>query len=238
MVNFVSISGGAGSGKSTVTKHLRQRFFECWYECRDFSFAGPMKDALCLWFGWDRHRLDHDYGYKEGAVLDDGAPDPYCQALGRTRREIMQTFGTECLRRGMCQDFWIILADLGLQLNKIPPSDIYVISDARMTNELEWVRSLNGYEILLHRVECPRGADPDKVKYGATLTHAVGHRSEQEFLSWKDYDESIVNLVDHNQTQIANLNALTEHLDKVTIPAIRKRFSMTGKGRHNPELYR
>src|ERR1043166_8074261 len=147
MVNFVSISGAAGSGKSTVSNHLRHHFFNQWYECREFSFAGPLKDALCLWFGWDRQRLDTDYGYKEGAKLDDGSPDAYCQALGKTRREIMQLFGTECMRHGMTPDFWIILADIGLQLNKIPPADLHIISDARMLNELEWVKRLNGYRI-------------------------------------------------------------------------------------------
>lgn len=238
MNHFISISGTAGSGKTTVTNYLHQRFFEEWYECRAFSFAGPLKDALCLWFDWDRRRLDHDYPYKEGSTLDDGSPDPYCQMLGMIRREIMQKFGTECMRDGMTKDFWVLMADMALQKGKIRPADVHVVSDARFINELDWIHGLGGYSILMNRAECRRGDDPAIASYGVTLTHAITHSSEQDFLNWPHYDEKIVNLVDHNQTEIANMNALKAHLDKVTIPAIRKRFKMVGKGRHNPNLYR
>jgi hypothetical protein len=232
MANFISISGAAGSGKTTVTNYLHTYFHNEFYRMSDFSFAGPLKDALCLWFDWDRRRLDQDYGYKEGSTLDDGSPDPYCQMLGKTRRQIMQVFGTECMREGMAKDFWIMMADMGLRLNKITPADIHMVSDARMLNELEWMRKLKGYEIYIERVECERGEDP-KDAIAKTLTKSSGHASEQEFLSWHDYDETIINLVDNNLNSVANMNSLTHRLSEVTIPAIRDRFRLVGKGKHD-----
>lgn len=241
MSNFISISGLAGSGKTTVSNYLKQHFHNACYSINDFSFAGPLKDALCVWFGWDRRRLDSDFSYKEGDRLDDGSPDPYCQALGMTRRVIMQKFGTECMRQGMHQNFWIIMADLGVRFNKVPVSDIYVISDARFVNELEWAKTLNGYRILVVRQECPRGTNPATLPdpgKGSTLTTATAHASEQEFIGWPGYDEVIVNLLDHNVSEIGNMNRLTAYLDNLTIPAIRERFGLKDKGTRDWSLYR
>jgi hypothetical protein len=241
---FLSLSGRAGSGKTTVSNHLKTHFHNQQFSINDFSFAGPLKDALCLWFGWDRKRLDGDFSYKEGSSLDDGSPDPYCTALGMTRREIMQKMGTECMRAGMHPNFWIIMADLGVHLGKVAPSDLYVISDARFVNELEWARSINAYRILIVRAECQRGEDPAVVlskvtnSGGISLTTMTAHASEKEFLEWDGYDEVIVNLIDHNLTQIGNMNVLVAHLDNVTIPAIRARFALPKKGSHDWSLYR
>jgi len=244
--HFISISGVAGSGKSTVSEYLKQHFHQEQYEINDFSFAGPLKDALCLWFDWDRKRLDTDFSYKEGATLDNGAPDPYCERLGKTRRQILQTFGTECLRKGMHQDFWIIMADLGLHLGKIPQSDLYVISDTRMRNELEWARSIGAFEMLVVRAECQRGDDPmvvlekitNDINNGATLTKSTSHSSEKEFLEWDGYDEVLINLIDHNLNQNQNMNSLISHMDGYTIPAMCKKFGLSGRGPHNWSNYR
>ena len=237
--HFISISGVAGSGKTTVSNHLKQYFFREHYEINEFSFAGPLKDALCLWFGWDRKRLDSDFAYKEGSTLDDGSPDPYCEALGKTRRQIMQNMGTECMRQGMHPNFWIIMADMGLRLGKIAPSDLYIISDARFVNELDWAKSINAYRIFVKRVECQRGEDPTKViEESVSLTTHTGHASETEFLNWQGYDTTIINMIDRNQTDAANMNNLVNHLDTVVIPAIRERFGILGKGPHNWSRYR
>lgn len=246
MANFISISGVAGSGKTTVSNHLKHYFHREQYEINEFSFAGPLKDALCLWFGWDRKRLDSDFAYKEGSTLDDGSPDPYCDALGFTRRQIMQKMGTECMRQGMHANFWVIMADLGLQSGKIRSSDLYVISDARFLNELEWAKSINAFRVFVTRAECPRGEDPAKIismlpssnTAGVSLTTQTGHASETEFLNWSGYDEIVVNMIDHNLNQNQNINKLTNHLDTIVIAAIRKRFGLTGKGPHNWESYR
>jgi hypothetical protein len=224
---FISISGVAGSGKTTVSDYLKSHFRQQNFTINDFSFAGPLKDALCLWFGWDRKRLDSDFAYKEGSTLDDGSPDPFCERLGMTRRQIMQKMGTECMRQGMHPNFWIIMADLGVHLGRIPHSDIYVISDARFLNELEWAKSINGYRLLVMRAECQRGEDPDQARTGHSLTTHTKHASETEFLQFDDYDETVVNLIDHNRTNMQNMNALIAHLDTVTIPAIRERHNLS-----------
>jgi hypothetical protein len=225
---FISISGPAGSGKSTVANYLTQYFREQHLVAHDFSFAAPLKDALSLWCGFDRERLDCDTAYKEGSTLDDGAPDPYCEALGMSRREIMQKFGTECMRHGMAENFWIILADLSVRLGKIPASDVFIISDCRMVNELEWATSINAFRILLTRAEIPRGKSEFQID--TTLTSHTAHPSEKEFLGWSDYDEQILNVIDRNYTEQDNYNRLVRHLRTVTIPAIHQRLpTLVGK---------
>jgi hypothetical protein len=216
-MNFISISGKAGSGKTTVSKYITNYFRQNGYSVNEFSFAGPLKDALCLWFNWDRQRLDTDFNYKEGDKLDDGSPDPYCQRLGMTRRTIMQKFGTECLREGLHQNFWIILADLGVYLGRIPPSDIYLISDARFINELEWVKSIGGFTIKITREE--------------TLTDQTQHASENDFLSWKGmYDISINNTIDKKLTQQQNMIFFLSDLSKSLLPRIKEKFLFTPLG--------
>lgn len=229
MANFISISGVAGSGKTTLAEQLKHYFRNQNYSINDFSFAGPLKDCCALWFGWDRKRLDGDFSYKEGNTLDDGSADPYCERLGMSRRQIMQRMGTECMRQGMHSNFWIILADLGVHLNKIPMSDLYVISDARFRNELDWGRSINAYRILVTRGEIERGETTQTS--GASLTTHTNHASETEFLDWDGFDEKIINLINKNQTQQQNMNALIRYIELVTIPAIRHRFDLKGKGK-------
>jgi hypothetical protein len=220
--HFISISGLAGSGKNTVADYLKTYFREQNYTINDFSFAGPLKDCLCLWFGWDRDRLNNDFAYKEGATLDDGSPDPYCERLGMTRRMIMQKMGTECMRDGMHKDFWIIMADLGVKLGKIPHSDFYIISDARFLNELEWAKSINAYRIFIDRTDIING----ETLSGTTLTAHTTHASETEFVGWSGYDEYISNTITEGWTQEQNLNFLYNHLDNVTIPFIHHRFGI------------
>jgi len=203
-MKFISISGKARSGKGTVAEHINRHFARKGLTINEFSFAGPFKDALCLWFGWDRDRLNWDTAYKEGDTLDDGIPDPYCAALGMTRRTIMQKFGTECMREGMHPDFWVILADLALQRGLIPHSDIYLISDARFLNELRWTKKLGGYQIHIIRE--------------TTMMGDSGHVSETEFLQWNDYTYVVAN----NRS----LGALEWRIRKMLIPNIERTLGL------------
>jgi hypothetical protein len=233
---FISFSGRAGSGKTTVSEYIKSHFIKNYFTVKNFGFASPLKDALCLWFDWDRNRIDSDFSYKEGSQLDDGSPDPYCQALNMSRREIMQKFGTECMRHGMHKNFWIIMADLSVKLGKVNDSDIYLISDARFLNELEWIKSVNSYSILVVRAECQYGEDSDYIlknikKYdNFTLTDKTMHSSEKEFLEWNGYDETIINFIDHNITTKQNMDIFINHINNFTIPSIKKKFSLPEYG--------
>lgn len=182
---FVSISGDAGAGKSTLSDIITTHYTKQGISVSPFSFANPLKDALCLWFNWDRERLNSDFNYKEGGLgnkLPDDI-DPYCTALGMTRREIMQRFGTECMRDGLHNDFWVIMARLGLQRGVIPVSTISIIGDARFSNELQWVKSEGGLNVRVNRIS----------DHGSTLTTHTGHSSESEWKNWSDWDFVIEN---------------------------------------------
>lgn len=231
---FISISGKAGSGKDTIKDALVDYFAEKDMVAEPYSFAGPLKDALCLWFDWDRKRLDGDYDYKEGGLGNRNPDDvdPYCQALGMTRRVIMQKFGTECMREGMHSNFWIILADLGLKLGKLPSFDLGIITDARFFNELEWTRSVNGYSIRVKRLVIETGetfktallrhiSDQNE----ATLTTHTSHKSELEFEAWSRFDRIVYNPVDMNVSEEESRAQFHNFLTTEVFPEIERKFA-------------
>jgi hypothetical protein len=205
---LIGISGKAGSGKDTAKQMIVDELESRGLKPVTLSFAGPLKDALVLWFGWDRQRLDSDFPYKEGGLGNSpGLPDdidPICVAFQMTRREIMQKFGTECMRHGLHSDFWIKLAEYHINIGRIQ-GDVFIISDARFTNELNWVKEHDGFTLLLERVDVEVGESWDSAmsRYErgedtATLTDKTGHTSETEFGSWPHFTLSMVNLVDKN----------------------------------------
>jgi hypothetical protein len=200
---FISLSGEAGSGKSTVSDMIKDFFETQNLTVAPFSFAGPLKDALVGWTGWDRQRLDSDFAYKEGGLgnTDPDDLDDYCVRLGKTRRQIMQDFGTECMRDNMHPDFWVILAELGLKRGTTKAADVNIISDARFQNELNFITRQNGWTFRVKRIELLEGetADEGLIRCtgdnGATLTEHSSHASEQEWKSYEDFAYVFFNII-------------------------------------------
>lgn len=190
---FISISGEAGAGKTTLCGLLTSYYTAKGLSVSPFSFADPLKDALCLWFGWDRQRLNDDFPYKEGGLgnTDPTDVDPYCVALNMTRRQIMQRFGTECLRDGMHEDFWVILAKLGVQRGVVPLAKLNLIPDARFLNELQWVKQEDGINVRVNRVKVDSAHG--ELTNPTTLTEHSGHSSELAWKSYSDWDFVLTN---------------------------------------------
>lgn len=122
----VAFTGLAGSGKSTATRHLVER-----YGYTLVKFAGPLKDMMrALGFGED----DIEGGCKElsNSLLCDKTP-----------RHAMQTLGTEWGRKCIGEDFWINLwrdsADRIIQ-----QGSRVVCDDCRFPNEAQAIRRLGG----------------------------------------------------------------------------------------------
>lgn len=176
------ISGAAGSGKDTVYNQMERMLKERGYRVTKLSFASKLKDVCCLLFGWDRERLEHDFDYKEGCTLDDGSPDPACEMLGMTRREVMQKIGTEAMRNGLHRDVWIIVLRLAIARGEYDDVDVGVLTDCRFLNEVAFVTQSGGRMIKVERV--------DDV---GTLTDKTNHASETEIVQFEDFDTVILN---------------------------------------------
>lgn len=177
------IAGKAGSGKDTVYLQMERMLKDRGYRVTKLSFASKLKDICCILFGWDRDRLEHDFDYKEGNTLDDGTPDPACEMLGMTRREVMQKIGTEAMRNGLHRDVWIIALRLAIARGEYDEVDVGVLTDCRFLNEIDFVLGSGGKMIKIERT--------DNV---GTLTDKTNHASETEWQVMEDiWDATIQN---------------------------------------------
>lgn len=156
MKDIIGVVGFLGSGKNTVGNFLIEQLGYS----RD-SFAGPLKDAVAIVFGWDRELLEGET--KESREWRD-QPDEWWEArmdwknhklnyLGKrfTPRLALQLWGTDVLRVGFLDDIWIASLEYRLK-----DSDRVVVTDCRFPNEIKTIRALGGKVI---RVK--RGPEPD-----------------------------------------------------------------------------
>ena len=206
-MKIIGIAGKAGAGKDTIGVTLSHLLYSNRissgqpHRVTKLSFANKLKEVCCVMFGWDRERLEQDYQYKEGNTLDDGSMDPACQMLGMTRRQIIQTLGTEGLRNGLNQDIWIICLKLAIMHGEYDKYAYGFITDCRFLNELQFVRDMGGSLIRV-----------DRVGEVGTLTNHVNHASETEWLKWDDWDYVVKNEVRLDMTEHENFVRLRDSL--------------------------
>jgi hypothetical protein len=201
-MKIIGFTAKVGGGKDTAGLLITQALEEKGHRVTKLSYAKFLKDICTMMFGWDRERLEHDFDYKEGNTLDDGSPDPACEALGMTRRVVMQRLGTEAMRNGLHYDIWIIALKLAIQRGEYDDYDYGLLTDCRFINELQFVRDLDGTLIRLERM----GEQ-------STLTDQTQHLSELEWEQWTDWDASVVNYIDPELSEELNLLALRNKLE-------------------------
>lgn len=200
-MKVIGVAAKAGGGKDTAYELLKKSLEEEGYKVTKLSFARKLKDALVVMLGFDRERLEHDFDYKEGNTLDDGSPDPACEMLGMTRREIMQIFGTEGCRDGLHKDIWVISLKLAILHGEYDDYDYGVLTDCRFINELKFVRDLDGILMQIQR----EGEE-------STLTESVNHSSETEWELWDDWDAIVMNHIDPKLDTQSNLERFQDVL--------------------------
>jgi hypothetical protein len=159
---IVGLVGFIGSGKGTAGDILVSHGFR-----RD-SFAGPVKDAVAVIFGWDRALLegDTDTSRKFREI-----PCPFwSEVMGRdyTPREALQKMGTEAGRNVFCSDIWTRALEQRISAATAVNDLVnFVITDVRFPNEAKLIRELGGYV-----VEVTRGTRPEWYDYAESLNEA------------------------------------------------------------------
>lgn len=201
-MQVIGFTAKVGGGKDTAGILITKALEEKGYRVTKLSFAKYLKDICTMMFGWDRERLEHDFDYKEGDTLDDGSPDPACEALGMTRRVIMQKIGTEAMRDGLHADIWVIALKLAIHRGEYDDYDYGLLTDCRFINELQFVRDLDG---TLIRVE----------RHGeqSTLTDQTQHQSELEWEAWDSWNAIVENHIDPTLSDDENFMNLRRKLE-------------------------
>jgi hypothetical protein len=160
--NVIGLGFKARAGKDEVANHLVRN-----HGFTRVAFADLLKEACGTIFGLSRDQL---YGsLKE-------TEDPF---WGCSPRHILQTVGTECLRKGFSDDVWVRALERKIQQN---PGVDYVVSDVRFVNEAEMCLRLGGS---LYRIERPGHSE-------LTATTAV-HASETQLLNFDKWTGIVVN---------------------------------------------
>jgi hypothetical protein len=140
--------GFAGSGKNTAASFLLNHTHG-----QAHSFAGPLKDAVAVIFGWSREMLEGDT--PESRAWRD-QPDAYWSSAFKriiTPRIILQEVGTDVFRHYL-PNMWVEAAGRRTQSNTAA-----VFTDTRFGNEMSWITSQNGVLIWVYRPEIPHLLD-------------------------------------------------------------------------------
>ncbi len=142
---IVGTVGFMGSGKGTVGDILALQ-----HGFKPMSFAGSLKDAASNIFGWERKLLEGDTD--ESRKFREQEDAWWTEKLGfkMSPRIALQKMGTEGIRNVFHPDIWI----LSLQ-QKLKSGVDYVITDVRFPNELDFITSLGGKNILIRRDAMP-----------------------------------------------------------------------------------
>lgn len=161
-MKVIGVMGFAGSGKSTVAKHLANR-----YGYVRQPFAGPIKD------------MSRALGLTEEET-DGHLKEAPCDLLdGQTPRFFMQQLGTEFGRETISRDLWV-----NAWKRRLPAYTSKVVAeDVRFANEVYTIRQLGGVLVEVHRPgKEPGNHDSEKVIELAVPDHILVNRGSIEEL--------------------------------------------------------
>ena len=177
------------------------------------SFAGPLKDAVSVMFGWPRELVE---GTTQDARAWREQPDAYWSAaFGRTvtPRIILQEMGTDVCRSWL-GDIWVHAS-----ARRHQPPQTSVFTDARFGNEMQWIASQGGTLVWIYRPNASSLVSEDahlideKVSQNARLLpltlHSKLHASETSFLT---EGADMLHVVIRNTGTLDDLDAMVRHL--------------------------
>ena len=163
--NILSISGNARSGKDTLGNNIVKILTDRGFNCKTVSFANELKKSV------DKFLIDQT---GISAFTEDDEEK-------KIIRPFLVCWGTDIMR-SINSQYWIN------KLEKQLSSDcIYVVTDSRFENELDWVKSNDGLSVFLSR----EGVEPanlyeeeenEKLKKAVDLTFHVGNFDDENLL--------------------------------------------------------
>lgn len=186
---IIGICGFIGCGKDTVADYLINE-----HEFARDSFAGNLKDAISVIFGWDRDMLEGRS--REAREQREQVDEWWAEKLNMptlTPRWILQYWGTEVARKSFHTDIWIHSLERKLQ----NCSDV-VITDCRFPNEVKSIKRNSGKIIWVQRGELPawyeigKDAASGSAEAMAEMQYLEIHASEWSWLN-TEFDAVVEN---------------------------------------------
>lgn len=159
---LIGIIGRVGEGKTTIAEHLQNH-----YGFKLLSFATPVKETVSRLFGIPMYIL-----------LDSVKKTQVLSEWNKTPRNILQIFGTECMRHHFGSDFWV-----NFMVRKIDWDNTrnIVIDDVRFQEEVDMVVRKGGQMIRVFRPNNPFVIDItheseqiDRLNYSALMIRNTG----------------------------------------------------------------
>lgn len=145
--------GLAGSGKDTAANFIEQHYQSLGLKTARIKFATALKDITATLFSLDRQKLEgitpEDRDWREQEL------EGWSQKLGRsvTPRSLLQILGTDVLRTYLHPNIWVDCLDMKIKSPEYEDVDVFVITDCRFPNELEWLFSIGAYMFEVRRFE-------------------------------------------------------------------------------------
>jgi|LULF01.1.fsa_nt_gb ABC-type dipeptide/oligopeptide/nickel transport system ATPase subunit len=139
-MNIISLTGLAGSGKSTVAEYLEEH-----HSAVRIPLASPLKDAATILFD-----------LTEEQVYDQDAKEQVDPRWNMTPRRIMQLFGTEAMRGTFGEGFWLKRWKLTAEQYE---GCLIVVEDARFPNEINYLRAHGARCMGIERGTTPANAE-------------------------------------------------------------------------------
>lgn len=192
---IIGLAAPAGGGKSTAAAYLcAAHKFEA---CAFADGIANMAEALVLTAGGDYAHL-HERSLKEQPIPELAAPG----RPGPSARQLKQTLGD--WGREIDADFWVDLTARTLGLHDLPHSapvhDRIVITDVRYPNEAEWIQSLGGHILRLHRNTTPvRMYSSEQHLDNLPIWHHIDNAGNEEYL-YGQLDAAVQRLVDQRSS--------------------------------------
>lgn len=185
---FLGLHGLKRSGKDTFLNGMRHAFGDPSGEeadktqgrVRKAAFGDPLKEAAQAIFGGDR-------AWYHGSEEERSRIDSFwLEALGpafSTGRKVLQTFGTEVMREGFCEDIWM-LASIHRILEACAdaaPGTCFVFSDIRFGNEAAFCRWLGAplFQIINLNQERSRPEHASERPVDATFDRVISSESAE-----------------------------------------------------------
>lgn len=195
---LITFVGFKSSGKNTAAEALIPYGYEL------LSFADALKDACSSIFRWDRHLLEGIT--EESRIFRETVDEWWSIKLGIpnfTPRFAMQNLGTEIMRHNFNDKIWIYSVEKQLELIGDKP---VAITDARFKNEIDMIKSRNGYMLRIQRGNDPNWMDiAKKAYYGDSywvnqMQKLDIHPSEYSWIGGQ-IDETILNTTSIEELQ-------------------------------------